>query len=595
MSNVLNILSGIIGYKDNVEDSKPGIGEYSHSSEDEREESDVEENMIGGDHDGAGVSSGEQDHKDTRSAEDEKQTEYMDDNTVNRVTLLTLHKDFNVTQNISALDNCTLIYTKLGFEEPNNKMSRANYLNQLVKTKKKTENFAQIALEDDGDEDFGLYSASDLVEKNHQKKEIDKTRQSSNFEELVVYEEVELKYFTVIEMYNPYGMLLQEEISDSSYKEWYTEFKGILKKRAKIGAVRDAQLAPILPKKLQSAKFFRSNSILEDSKERGKCVVVCLQQPVTKSGNDGAANNPLNFSKDAAHNEGIYYIMIYAVFPEIEKQLCSKSTRISNKKMNVVKKVARTDKFITSLWIKHQDREDEICRYVSTIDCFADDFVGTKNATWLNPKQLVGMYYYQSEKDSWFFRATNDFALQPPSLFSIKVLDTRNIQYLINSKQHENTSEANVENANKNTEETDKILNQSNKNCDTYCSVSYNNKKVRGKTIYRNAHPQYSDQYQFQLVSEETLITIEIFQAFALSSELIGSTTLSLNEIFGNDRKFKFEMRKSKRKRRGSFANRFLDQRPVLVHERWYSLTPGNAEKEIGVAKINVLLMLEWE
>lgn len=54
-------------------------------------------------------------------------------------------------------------------------------------------------------------------------------------------------------------------------------------------------------------------------------------------------------------------------------------------------------------------------------------------------------------------------------------------------------------------------------------------------------------------------------------------------------------MRKAKRKKRGSFANRFLDERPALVHEHWYSLTPGHPEKEIGVAKINVLLMLEWE
>jgi hypothetical protein len=617
----------------------------------------------------------EHDNEDTLFVNEQQQQDNSTDNeqTPQSITskVLTLHKDFNITRQINQLHNCNHIYAKLGFAESSSSRggTRAKYLNHLIATEKKTEHFTRhnVALMETDDDDYGFFSASDLVDKNTSSSSLSSSQQqqqhqrrmtqnNKQLEEDVRYEEVDLEYFTVIELYNPYGVLVNELVSDVAYKEWWNKLRESRRKKSKTNSPQ-IPLSSTITK--SSVRFFRSNEIVEDVTTRGRKIVACLQQPLNNSDNE----DTINLSSTAAHNEGVYYIMMYVAFPNLEKQFTQTRTRVNNKKIDLVKKIARTDRFITSICINTNGKEDELCRYPSVIDVFSDDYVGNREGR--DPVQLVGMFYYSSESDVWNFRATNDFAVSPPASIAVRVIEAKNLGYLISKntsipsdletvEEEDDIGSATILNSNlartvkSNADQSgngleralDRIdsalsfnrtdsgggggggvlskiqphyqLSDNNASkIDTYCLVKYGRQKERTKTASRTQNPIYTDEFRFDVAGDE--LNVDIVQTFTIGSEVIGSIVLpAMSEIFGNDQKFTFKMRKpiklhqhqQQRQRKAFIGKKKMEQqqqqldpneeRPVLVHEEWYSLEPSHKDKEVGIARVRISLSLEY-
>jgi len=203
---------------------------------------------------------------------------------------------------------------------------------------------------------------------------------------------------------------------------------------------------------------------------------------------------------------------------------------------------------------------------------------------------LVGLFRYCSKDGEWYFRATNDFALTPPSSIGVTVLEAKDIQ----SKDNDDTTLDDTQ-----TTPTLRLGAFSKpQGIDTFCIVSYNGNKNRGKTVPKNSNPQYQQEFKFQLSNDIHPVHIDIFQSFAITNNLIGGVSLDIFELFNDRNKYSIELKTPRRKRATTMASRRdqgslrLSRKPALVHEKWYDI--GSSQIGTKQAKVHVKLTLEW-
>jgi hypothetical protein len=465
---------------------------------------------------------------------------------------LSLHKDYNISEYLNRRDKFGVIndvHLNMGFEPRNPKttMSRAEYLNNAL-NKQSVDNselrISNVSHVSNGEEDYGYFYASDLVGTTHensppkqqQQQKSNKSHRSkkrTQMHEQVVYEDVELDYFIVTKLYNPMGQLMDQYISNPSYGYWMNEYEKRHDPQTKqfIDQIHSNTLN-IMP--FRSLHFDetrrgkpRNNSNVTTNKKKQSPttsetvsssssgeklksdktsyafdqLTVCLQQPDnllkrrmllktnSKSQQQQQQQNPSDqTSVTAAHNEGIYYILCYAMFPNIRKQLATTRTKLSNKKVKLVKRIPRTDKFWTRVLVRSDDSSNgnsndtdtsplpqkELCRYVSQIS-IPDEFYARHDVKLLPRSQLVGMLYYTNDKDAWSFRASNDFKLIPPTMLIVRVSEARNLT----KGQQSNPDFSNM---------TDNNITG-----DFYCSITYRDKKYYTETVHKTSHPVFKE------------------------------------------------------------------------------------------------------